>query len=205
MDLDVTGKLEPYALRDKMSRVLSGPALGAALRASGLEMGAVSAPKQTDTTESWKVALSAGSTRTPLHTKIELSRREATEEAVLEAVDANVVGAHQVLPLLVRHYPADAALRQKVRALVGRAVVQARDVFDLWVLLSRTGGGAAALAGEKPIVERAIERAMDVSFDDFRGQVVAFLDPAHADTVGTRQAWDALTSQVVSLLEKAAR
>jgi hypothetical protein len=165
----------------------------------------VSAPKQTDTTQRWKAELRVRDSSTALHTKIEFSRRPTAETAVLEAVDPAVVAAHRLLPLLVRHYPLDAALRQKVGALVGRSAVQARDVFDLAVLLNRAGGAGDALAPKRSVLPQAIERAMDVSYDDFRGQVVAYLDPDHAEHYGSHAAWDALQSQVVGMLEAAAR
>jgi predicted nucleotidyltransferase component of viral defense system len=204
MDLDVGRQVEPHALRDRMQKLLSGPVLGAALRAEGVDLGAVTAPKQTDTTQRWKIALVVRSAPSaPLHTKIEFSRRPTTEDAVLEAVDPAIVSAHRILPLLIRHYPVDAALRQKVRALVGRATVQARDVFDLALLFSRTGGSTDALRAERAIVSRAIERAMDVSFDEYRGQVVAYLLPDHAEHYGSRKAWDLLQAQVVASLERA--
>ena len=160
--------------------------------------------EMTETTQRWKLEIrprTRGSV--PLHTKIEFSRRVTTEEAVIEAVSPTVTGAYQLLPLLVRHYPLGAALKQKVRALVGRTTVQARDVFDLAILLARSGGGAEELSQERAILPRAVERAMSVSYDDFRGQVVAFLHPDHASSYDSPEAWDALQIQVVELLAKA--
>jgi hypothetical protein len=207
MDLDVGAKVEPFALREKMDRLLAGPALAASLRAANLEITRVSAPKQTDTTQRWKVGLRA---RAPvglaLHTKVEFSRRAPGEEAVLEAVSPDVLSGYQLLPLLVRHYPLDAALRQKVRALVGRSVVQARDVFDLALLLTRAGPASVrALRPERARLPRAIDRAMDVSFEDFQSRVAAYLDPNHADMYASREAWDVLQAQVVDELERAAQ
>jgi hypothetical protein len=204
MDLDVGRQIEPFALRDRMHKLLGGPVLGAALRADAMDLGAVTAPKQTDTTQRWKIEIVVrAAPSTPLHTKIEFSRRSTTEDSVLEAVDPVIVAAHRMLPLLVCHYPAGAALRQKVRALVGRAAVQARDVFDLAVLFSRPETPADALRAERAILPRAIQLAMDVSFDQYRGQVVAYLHPDHVDQYGSKEAWNLLQMQVVSALEKA--
>jgi len=139
-----------------------------------------------------------------LHTKIEFSRRKAIEDAGLEAIDSAVSQAYQILPLLVFHYPLVPAMRQKVQALVGRQTVQARDVFDLAVLFARAGGNVEALSLVRDIVPKAIERAMEVSFDEYQGQVVAYLDPAHAPAYSSRRAWDALQTNVVETLERAA-
>ena len=53
-------------------------------------------------------------------------------------------------------------------------------------------------------IRKAIERAMDVSYDEFKAQVASYLKPEHLDEYGTRQAWEALHAQVVDALEKAA-
>jgi predicted nucleotidyltransferase component of viral defense system len=206
MDLDVSQDLLAYALREKVNQVLSGQPLATALRASGLEVTRVSAPKQTDTTQRWKIGLhSRAPGSVPLHTKVEFSRRPTREEAVLEAVSPDVLSRHQLLPLLVRHYPLATALRQKVGALVGRTVVQARDVFDLAVLLARAGNVARdALQSDPVLVRQAAERAMEISFDEFQSQVIAFLDPAHASMYETEDAWAALQLQVVEALQRAA-
>jgi hypothetical protein len=61
-----------------------------------------------------------------------------------------------------------------------------------------------ALQAIRPVLPKAIERAMDVSYDDFKSQVVSYLQAEHVDTYGSREAWDALQMQVVDVLEKAA-
>ncbi|MBI5549705.1 MAG: nucleotidyl transferase AbiEii/AbiGii toxin family protein [Deltaproteobacteria bacterium] len=203
MDLDVARDLEPHLLKEKMNRLLTGAALKAALRPAGIELAMVSAPKQTETTQRWKAELRVRGRSVALHTKVEFSRRPTTEEAVLGALAPNVLQEHELLPLLARHYPLNTAIRQKVQALVGRRIVQARDVFDLAVLFTRAGGKVDALASERAILPLAIERAMDVSFDDYQGQVVAYLAPEYAVTYQSREAWDALQAQVIEALERA--
>lgn len=202
IDLDVAG-LPVHALKEKVSAVLSGPALSLVLRSRGIAIASVSAPKQTETTQRWKVGLSAEGHAIPLHTKIEFSRRPAMEESKVEPIAASVLAEHQLMPFLAPHYPLAAALRQKVGALAGRSVVQARDVFDLGVLFARSGGKVNALEPTRSLLPKAIERAMDVSYADFKSQVGSYLQPDHLDTYGSREAWDALQMGVVDLLEKA--
>ncbi len=201
MDLDVAG-LPVHALKEKVSAVLSGPALSPALRSRGISLTSVSAP-QTETTQRWKIGLSAEGHALPLHTKIEFSRRSTMEESKVEPVAATVLAEHQLMPFLAPHYPLAAASRQKVGALVGRSVVQARDVFDLGVLFAASGGKVDALRPIRSVLPKAIERAMDVSYAAFRSQVASYLRPDHLDTYGSREGWDALQTQVVELLEKA--
>lgn len=202
IDLDVAG-LPVHALKEKVSAVLTGPALSMPLRSRGIAVTTVSAPKQTETTQRWKVGLSAEGHALPLHTKIEFSRRPTMEESKVEPIASSVLAEHQLMSFLAPHYPLAAAMRQKVGVLAGRGVVQARDVFDLGVLFARSGGKVEALKEIRAVLPKAIERAMDVSYADFRSQVGSYLQPEHLELFASREAWDALQMQVVDLLEKA--
>jgi hypothetical protein len=203
IDLDVAG-LPVHALKEKVSAVLTGPAISMPLRSRGIAVAAISAPKQTETTQRWKVGLSVEGHALPIHTKIEFSRRPTMEESKVEPIAASVLAEHQLMPFLAPHYPLAAAMRQKVGALAGRSVVQARDVFDLGVLFAKSGGNVDALKPIRSVLPKAIERAMDVSYADFKSQVGSYLQPEHLETYGSREAWDALQMQVVDQLEKAA-
>ena len=202
LDLDVTG-LPVHKLQDRVSSILGGQALLLPLRSRGISISRVSAPKQTDTTQRWKVGLSVEDLPRPLHTKIEFSRQPTMEETRVEPMSAGVLSAYQLMPLLAPHYPLGAAARQKVGALVGRSVVQARDVFDLAWLMARAGGKLEELRPVGALVRKAIERTMDLSYADFKGQVASYLQPEQLDAYGTREVWDAMQTQVVELLEQA--
>ena len=202
IDFDVA-RMPVHTLKEKVGKVLRGPSLALPLKSRGISVGEVTAPKQTETTQRWKVGLSLEAAFLPLHTKIEFSRRPTTEEAVVEPVAATVLAEYQLMPVLAPHYPLPAALRQKVGALVGRSTVQARDVFDLAVLLARAAGRVDALHPVRARIPKAIERTMEVSFGDFKAQVASYLKPEHLDEYGTREAWEALQAQVVDGLEKA--
>ena len=202
LDLDVAG-LPVHALKEKVSGALSGQPLSLALRSRGIGIASVSAPKQTETTQRWKIGLSVEGHAIPLHTKIEFSRRPTVEESSVEPISASVLAEHQLMPFLAPHYPLAAAMRQKVGALAGRSVVQARDVFDLGVLFARSTGPVDALRSIRSLLPKAAERAMDVSYADFKSQVGSYLHPDHLDAYGSREAWDALQMRVVELLEKA--
>ena len=202
IDLDVAG-LPVHALKEKVTAILRGPALSMPLRSRGVSITSVSAPKQTDTTQRWKVGLAVEGHSTGLHTKIEFSRRATTEEAKIEVVAATVLAEHQLMPLLAPHYPLAPALRQKVSALVGRTIVQARDVFDLAVLFARAGQSVEALRSIRSEIPKAVERVMEISYADFKSQVVSYLQPHDVDSYGSPEAWDALQMQVIEHLEKA--
>jgi hypothetical protein len=204
MDLDAFG-ISTQVLRAKVDRALAGAPLRLSLRSKGIELGRSSAPKQTDTTQRWKVELSVGDRGQPLHTKVEFSRRRTRGKTVLEVVDRQLLAEYQLLPLLAPHYGRDEAMQQKVAALVGRVAVQARDVFDLSLLVSGADDVARILAPVRKELPAAIERAMSVSYDEFRSQVVAYLAPSAVEQYRSREAWDALQGFIVSTLEEAAR
>lgn len=204
IDFDVA-RLPVHTLKEKVTRILGSPALALPLRARGIAVVEMSTPKQTETTQRWKVALSAEGRSLPLRTKIEFSRRGTTEDSRVDPVAASVLSDYGLMPVLAPHYPLAAAIRQKILALVGRSAVQARDAFDLGVLIAKAGGSAEALRSVRAQIPKAIERCMDVSYDDFKAQVVSYLIPDQIDALGAREAWNALQSQVVEFLEKAPR
>lgn len=203
IDLDVGEKVPVHTLKEKVNRILEGPALALQLKARGIRVDAASTPKQTDTTQRWKVGLSVAGHALPLHTRIEFSRRGAAEPHALEAISPAVAAEHQLIPFVAPHYPLDAAIRQKVGALVGRSIVQARDVFDLAVLFARAGGKLDALQPVRPKLGTAADRAMEISYAEFKAQVVSYLHPDHISVYDSPGAWEALQLQVVDLLEKA--
>jgi hypothetical protein len=182
---------------------LMGPP-GSPLAKVGIEVTEVSAPKQADTTQRWKAALKLRDRALASHTKVEFSRRDDVHGAKVDPIERGFAAEHRQQPLLLPHYPADVAVQQKVRALVGRSQVQARDLFDLSLLFARVKDSGEALAPVKPLLGDAITRALELSYDDYSGQVVAWLAPLAAESLGTRAAWDAMQLQVVEMLERVA-
>jgi len=204
MDLDVFG-ISRHVLTTKVDRILDGAPLRLALRSKEIEVTASSAPKQTDTTQRWKIELSVMGRAVPVRTKLEFSRRRAEGAPRVEAIDRALLAEYQLLPVVAPHYGQPEAIQQKISALVGRTAVQARDVFDLAVLFSRGGDLLKMLAPVRATVSQAIERAMEISYGSFRSQVVAYLTPLAVDEYGNPEAWDALQASVISTLEAAAR
>jgi len=78
-------------------------------------------------------------------------------------------------------------------------------VFDLSVLVAKAGGNAEVLWSARAQIPKAIERCMEVSYDEYKAQVVSYLKPDQIEALGSREAWDALQSQLVEFLEKAPR
>jgi len=191
-------------LKHKVDRLLASPLVKSPLLAKGIEIVEVTAPKQTETTQRWKAGL-----RTiggPIvRTKIEFSRRGAIDGAAFEPVVPSVLLPGGLPPFLAPHYATRAAIVQKVRALADRTEPQARDVFDLGLLLSRPEGAMVGSSDVDPsLVTRAIDRAIGISFDDYTSTVVAYLDPELAPPYAERDAWSLMQETVVRHLERIA-
>jgi hypothetical protein len=201
MDLDVL-VMARETLKNKVERLLRSPAVTAPLKAQGLTIVETSAPKQTDTTQRWKVGLRREGDELPIRTKIEFSRRDVIEGAKFEAANREVLRPYGLTPVLAVHYTTEAAIREKIHALASRSEPQAREVFDLSLLLARPDAAGLELeVASKKLLGGAIDRAMSISFDEYASQVVAFLEPAHAEVYADRAAWDAMQEDVVARLE----
>jgi predicted nucleotidyltransferase component of viral defense system len=201
MDLDVH-TMSVGTLRNNVERILEAPSFAQTLRAQKIEITKTSAPKQTETTQRWKLTLRLTDSDTVVPTKVEFSRRPANTATAVEAVDSELIRTYKLYPVIVQHYLAEEAFAQKVLALALRDQIQSRDIFDLKLLLD---AGAAA----KPLPEAAaahlgpaIDNAMEVGYDEFAGQVLAYLDPEYQDHYRSPDVWADLQQTVVDALEK---
>jgi predicted nucleotidyltransferase component of viral defense system len=201
MDLDVV-VMAKETLKNKVERILRSPAVSAPLKMHGLTIVETSAPKQTETTQRWKVGLSREGDELPIRTKVEFSRRDAIEGAKFEAADREVLRPYGLTPVLAAHYRLPAAIQQKIHALAARSEPQARDVFDLSLLLARPDAAGLALGpASKEWLSDAIDHGLSISFDEYSSRVVAFLAPGDAELYADRAAWDAMQQDVVARLE----
>src|SRR5207253_6185213 len=113
LDLDALGSA-PHILRDKLDNILLGRPLQDMLASQGLELVRTSKPKQTDTTQRWKLELKAAGVSVPLHTKVKFSRRGTRDEDyVLEPARSDVVRPYGIPVPTVNHYTARSAVRQQ--------------------------------------------------------------------------------------------
>jgi hypothetical protein len=199
MDLDLGG-VEAQAFRDKVGEVIAARPFAQILEARGIAIDRVSAPKQTETTQRWKFGLRVEGGTASLPTKIECSRRGLDAGVAFGSVDPRIARAYQLPPLMVSHYDAAAALRQKVGALAGRRETQARDVFDVHLLLA---GGARLPPGpdvERDVIERACANAVAIDFGMFKSQVLAYLELGDQARYDSSSAWDTVVLEVVDAL-----
>jgi predicted nucleotidyltransferase component of viral defense system len=201
IDIDVA-VVAKGTLKNKIERLLHAPMVAGPLKTHAIEIVDISAPKQTDTTQRWKVGIRAQGAALALRTKIEFSRRKSLTDTTFESVDREVLRPYALTPFLSTHYAAAGAILQKIHALADRNAPQARDVFDLNHLFARSDRRALELSIEHELrLARAIDRAAGISFDEYASQVVAFLDPGQKELFDGRSAWDAMQTAVVERLE----
>lgn len=198
IDLDAVA-IEHWRLEEKIDEVLASPATGLLLRSGGLAIEEVTKPKQTATTQRWKPWIAVSGRRVPVRTKIEFSHRAADPRRILEAVSGHIVAPYALRAPTTLHYTADAAIEQKIRALAHRSETQARDLFDLELLLRRHRDVDAGQI-ESNVLEIALERAFELPFQAFRDQVVPFLDPEVVELYDNHNAWERMQDSVAERL-----
>ena len=199
IDFDAVDE-EPWRLADKVDEVLEGPTITVLLRGADAAVAQISKPKQTETTQRWKVLLAVAGRDEAISTKIEFSRRDGDQRWLLDAVPDRVVAPYALRPPTLVHYTAAPATEQKIEALALRSETQARDVFDL-ELLFRTHPGVVEPGSLAPhTVRAAMERCLELPFGAFESQVVPFLEPELAELYGERSSWEEMQAFVIDRL-----
>jgi len=206
MDIDVLAG-SVHTLEKNGYKILNDRGFRRSLRAfdvADIEVNDPAKAKQTETTQRFRFGLiTSGGHRLP--TKVEFSRRKESGDGESESalVDTEIARGYRKLAYRCPHYTGDAAIAQKFRALAGRPVTQARDVFDLAILF-RGGFGITApwsqLLGEDQHT-KAVDSLLSLTWQDFEGQVVEFLDTESRDEYGNKSAWDSLQYLVLSQLD----
>lgn len=204
-DLDIDTFVDSSVIEKKVTSLLASPALSQELRSSNLSLLMSHPSKMTPTTMRWKPELVAPDGRT-FSTKVEFSSRVQEEAQAgidwlkehqrADLVSRNICELHDTAmqPLAV-HYDAVAAYSQKIGALALRTATKTRDVFDMNWLLSRHPKECAQAPMD--LTAEAAQRAMELEYDQFRTEVVPFLDN---DIYATRNAWNQMQDKVVSAL-----
>ncbi len=204
LDLDVT-TISTNTLKNKVDRLLASPAFAVPLKAKGITVVSTSAPKQTDTTQRWKVGLAVVGQSMVIPTKVEFSRREGeSHDPMVEPIDAGLCRSYGLTAPVIQHHSGPVALMQKVRALAGRPETQARDLFDLHLLRSQIPSLPKLGLEWRAVRDKASERALALTYDDYLSQVVAYLEPGQGAAFTDRSVWEAMQLEVLELLQELA-
>lgn len=202
MDLDAR-EVPVFLLRDKVMGILTSTALVDTLRTFGVVRVVpprLASAKQTETVQRFKVHLITLA-NVDLATKVEFSRRGFDEPVRSEPIPPPFLAVYRMAPLVIPHYGAEAAARQKVEALLGRRRTEARDIFDLFILSPRLSTPSISTGFTKAELASARERVFSVEYEQFRDTVVSFLAPEDQKTYDSKELWDEVRLGAVHLLD----
>jgi hypothetical protein len=211
MDLDAEPQWRSE-IRNRIGRIFDDRGFHTALRRlglRGLDPGE-GVNKDTETVFRYKFGiLGRGEVRYPTKVEVSYRARHPADRWGLEEIGRSVLEAYvePPNPLRIARYDRQAAVRQKLSALVGRTHVQARDVFDLHALEFR--GPESSLVPhlvrhvEADDLRAALDRALEISFSEYEGQVVEFLSNDARDRLGTEMAWEEIRLGVAEAVESA--
>lgn len=202
-DIDLDVQTEPVdILRDKVNGILNSKPFREILQVREIEIEHVTESKQTETTQRWKLGLRTPAAEVPLPSKIEFSRRGMDENVRFEAIDPEIIRAYQLSPIIANHYPAEVAFRQKIESLVTRSATQARDIFDLHLLLTSKIGKETLSKDMKHSLEELQAKTMSVGFEVFKGQLLSYLPPGYQAQYDSASVWENIVLEVVEYLER---
>lgn len=203
MDIDVK-IIAKQTLRNKINLILNALPFHQILRAKKIEITHIAEPKQTETTQRWKISFKTTSSQLPLHTKIEFSRRNLDDETLFEPISAHLLQAYGLMPIMANHYSPEKAFEQKIIALALRTQTQARDVFDLYHLLTANMTKLSNIKNIKTIrhIDTAKSNLFNISFEDFKSQVVAFLPHDYQKQYDSPDIWENIYNTINQSLGK---
>ncbi|HLG18711.1 MAG TPA: nucleotidyl transferase AbiEii/AbiGii toxin family protein [Bdellovibrionota bacterium] len=205
MDLDVSG-VPVHVLREKGYRLLAEKSFLRVLESHGireLRLNDPSKAKHTETTQRFRLRLVTGSGE-EFPTKVEFSRRERGTDIEIrtDPVDPEIARRYGTVSFLCPHYSGTTAAQQKIQALAGRALPQARDLFDLYLL--HLGGHFPMASASRSLTgaqwKQAAEHAADLGFEQFRDQVLDFLEETERREYETPHRWKRIQEEVLHLL-----
>lgn len=175
MDLDVLSRIGVGTLQKAVDTVLGSGALASSLAVEGILGVSATKPKQTTTTQRWKVTLRLQGD--PLQTKIEFSRRSDQLQYQTGVPNSEILSQYKCSLFAAQFYDGGQVAGQKIGALAasGRNVV--RDLFDLHhlIFVMSVDLAKATKGMKKKELESAIEKIEGFSFKDFVEQVRPYL------------------------------
>jgi len=204
MDLDLS-EIRVNIIQDIVLKILDTQNFIDNLKPYGIQSISIpdmSKAKQTETTQRFKIHLITFAGE-DLFTKVEFSRRGLTDGVVVDSIPDSILRTYKLIPLIVPHYDAMSATIQKIIALALRHRVQARDIFDLYILSPKylISKISKARIPEKGKLEKAYENLFSVTFEQFRDSVVSFLPPDEQGSYSSALFWDEIKLKVANLIE----
>jgi len=203
MDLDIQ-TMKVGALKDTTMKILLSGSFQDNLKPFGIERiipPDIARAKQTKTTQRFKAHLITFAGE-GLFTKIEFSRRGIKKGVVVQPVLDSILRTYKLPPLLVPHYNIQSAIIQKINAIASRAIIQARDIFDLYILSSQCDDSwiknNEGISRNKLL--KAYENVFEVSFEQFRATVIPYLPLEEQSIYDSLPCWDEVKLKVANFI-----
>ena len=204
IDLDIHS-VEVGVLRDEVMKILQSVSFQEELKPFGIERvipPAIAKAKQTETTQRFKIHLITPADE-DLFTKIEFSRRESKGNIVVQPVSTLIMRLYKLSPLVVSHYDIQSAIIQKIEALSDRVIIQARDIFDLYILASQYNPvKKERIKINESTFEKAYKNVFEVSFEQFSDTVVSYLSAEEQSIYNLPSLWDEIKLKVANFIEE---
>lgn len=200
VDIDIQ-RTAPHTLKNLVNKILSGVPFQQILQARNMCIVDCSTPKQTATTQRWKIKLEISNQSLLINTKIEFSRRDSILNAVTELISRDIILSYKIRPYFSTHYGGEMALQQKIRALISRSETQSRDIFDIHHLMQTYTIKLNNLFNKDELTQ-AIERISEIKFPAFKSQVLSYLERDHQMQYDDPYIWDSMIGNVLDYLKK---
>jgi predicted nucleotidyltransferase component of viral defense system len=177
MDIDVNGG-SVTTLKKNGYKILESHSFRRVLLTYGIADLKINDPlkaKQTETTQRFRLRL-INQVGEEFPTKVEFSRRTRQEFSIEENIDPEISRQYKRLSFRCQHFEGKIASEQKIRALAGRPITQARDVFDLYILYLGGHFNKDSIQIESEILDQARVNAISISYEQYRDQVEEYLN-----------------------------
>jgi predicted nucleotidyltransferase component of viral defense system len=201
IDLDVQSIAVAF-LREKVNNILSSKPFRDILQVRDIEIEHITEHKQTETTQRWKLGLIVPHIEKTLPTKIEFSRQGLEKHIKFEPISPEVIRFFELSPILINHYPAEITCQQKLKALISRKAVQARDIFDLYLLLASRVERVDLPEEVRANFDKAKERILLMDFRIFKSQVISYLEPEDQPRFESEKVWDNIRLHVIEIMSE---
>ena len=195
IDIDID-KMAVNTLKNGVDKILSSIDFARLLAPYGISIINFSSPKQTTTTQKWKVQLQAKNEALSINTKIEFSRR-GIQESKYGSISSNLVSNYKIRPTFFSYYPLQEAIKQKIAALLNISVTQSRDIFDLFFLITTNKKTSYNIILDEEEINKALVHIKSIPFKDFYSQVVSYLEVEYQENYNNPDMWKHIQQVVI--------
>ena len=123
------------------------------------------------------------------------------KQVCFQAAAIQIGALYGLGPVLSNHYDAVAAFQQKIWALIGRNETQARDIFDIYLLLGYEVNSSKIPQDLKEKLTIASTNLSSINFADFKSQVVSYLAPEFQAQYNDEASWNEIQMRVYMVIE----